>query len=600
MAVRKVEYIIGLRDRFSKKLGGIQARTQSFNSQLGGLRTTIGLLFTGFVAQKIVGDIIKVGSEFEQLQISFETMLGSVEKADDLIAKITKFAIRTPFELKDVAKGAKALLAFGIEQEKIIPTLRSLGDVAAGLSVPIERLILNFGQVKTQSRLTGRELRDFAIAGVPLLAELAKVMGKTTAEITKLVSAGDIGFPLVEQAFKNMSGEGGKFFNLMIKQTASTSGQISNLRDFIGLLQRDLFNRFKPVIDSVVVSIQQWTSFLRDNIETVDRIIRLIGDFVKLLLVYKALQLSLNLIVRGAAIANKLYRISLVFLSRGLKSTIRLMRGFKVALATTGIGLAILALSELIIVLTSLGKRLSTTERSQLRLNEAFEKAKEKTATQVEKLGELITILNLETKARFVQQRALNELQRIFPKHFKNLDIEQAKLKNIEILQKKIAEGNRLRAILLEREQAKEKLEEVRRAKIVTAPGKFISELERRGLQEIREKRIRQQQGLIANLTLLARRTKDNIVRLEIQERIDKAKKDIIDTAPLEADAVAKQVGITKIISAAPKVFNINIEKLVETINNNVTNLKEGMNDSKKVIVEALLSALSDTQALVR
>ncbi|MGR3179408.1 MAG: hypothetical protein ACUZ8E_15275 [Candidatus Anammoxibacter sp.] len=75
-----------------------------------------------------------------------------------------------------------------------------------------------------------------------------------------------------------------------------------------------------------------------------------------------------------------------------------------------------------------------------------------------------------------------------------------------------------------------------------------------------------------------------------------------IPTVPVAPKGVTPVTAVapTKITSAAPKVFNINIEKLVETINNNVTNLKEGMNESKKVITEALLSALNDTQAQVR
>lgn len=601
MAVRNVEYIIGLRDRFSKKMGRMQTKTQSFNNTMLGLRNTVGTLFAGFLVQRVIGDIIKVGSNFEQLQISFETMLGSAEKAKVLLADITKFAIKTPFELKDVAKGAKSLLAFGIEQEKIIPTLKILGDVAAGLSIPIERLILNFGQVKTQSRLTGREIRDFAIAGVPLLDELAKVMGKSTSEITKLVSAGDVGFAIVEKAFQNMAGEGGKFFNLMIKQTASTSGQISNLQDFIGLLQRDLFNKFKPTIDSVVVSIQKLTVFFRNNIDAVVRIIRITGKLIRLFLVYKALQISVNFVVGIAIGRNKLYRLSLILLNKGLLFTIRSMKAFRLALASTGIGIAILALSQLVIILATLKKRQTTVEVSQIRLNAAFEKAKEKTEKQTEKLRDLIFVLNLKTKADFVQKRALTELQKIFPKYFKNLDVEKAKLIDIDLLQKKIAEGNRLRAVLLERTAAKEKLEEIKGELFVQrrVSGKFRTEITPEAFEKEREQRLREQRGLVAKLTLTARRTKDNIVRLEIQERIDRIKKDLIDTKPLEKLA-AEQAGITKIVSAAPKIFNINIEKLVETINNNVTNIKEGMNESKKIIVEVLLSALNDTQATVR
>ena len=108
MAVRNVEYIIGLRDRFSSKMGNIQARTQALDGTMLRLRSTIGTLFTAFAAQRVISDIIKVGSNFEQLQISFETMLGSAEKATQLIKDLVKFAIETPFELKDVSAGAKS------------------------------------------------------------------------------------------------------------------------------------------------------------------------------------------------------------------------------------------------------------------------------------------------------------------------------------------------------------------------------------------------------------------------------------------------------------------------------------------------------------
>ncbi|KKN36716.1 hypothetical protein LCGC14_0771040, partial [marine sediment metagenome] len=94
-------------------------------------------------------------------------------------------------------------------------------------------------------------------------------------------------------------------------------------------------------------------------------------------------------------------------------------------------------------------------------------------------------------------------------------------------------------------------------------------------------------------LTRLVIKSTENEIATEALA--DKKRKELIKPIP-----GVTPVGVTKIVSAAPKTFNINIEKLVETINNNVTNLKEGMNDSKKIVVEALLSALSDTQALVR
>lgn len=176
---------------------------------------------------------LKAAGQMEQWRISFTTMLGSAEKAGVLLEMIKEFAKETPFELPDVVKGAKNLLAFGIEGDKLLPTLKSLGDVSAGLGVPMERLILNFGQIKSQAKLTGRELRDFAIAGVPLLSELAKNLNITEKEVQDMVSAGKIGFEEVDKAFKTMSGEGGKFANLMKNQMKSLFGIWSNLKDAI-------------------------------------------------------------------------------------------------------------------------------------------------------------------------------------------------------------------------------------------------------------------------------------------------------------------------------------------------------------------------------
>ena len=119
-------------------------------------------------------------------------MLGDANKAKTLLADLSNFAKKTPFELTGIRDSAKQLLAMGVSAEEMIPTLKALGDVSAGLSVPLERLALNYGQVLTQGKLTGKELRDFTTAGVPLLDELANHLGKTKTEIQDMVSKGQI------------------------------------------------------------------------------------------------------------------------------------------------------------------------------------------------------------------------------------------------------------------------------------------------------------------------------------------------------------------------------------------------------------------------
>jgi len=175
---------------------------------------------------------LKAAANQEQTIIAFETMLGSAEKAASFYKDLVDFAARTPFELKGLEQSSKQLLAYGFTQEEVLPNLRALGDIAAGVGMDkLPNLILAFGQVKAATKLTGMELRQFTEAGVPLLDELAKIMDKPVAAIQEMVSAGEIGFPVVQQAMQNLTGEGGRFENLMDKQSKTLGGMWSNLQD---------------------------------------------------------------------------------------------------------------------------------------------------------------------------------------------------------------------------------------------------------------------------------------------------------------------------------------------------------------------------------
>lgn len=229
-----------------------------------------GTIFAGIgLAQQI----IKVRGEFQQLGIAFETMLGSKEKSDRMMEQSFKFAQKTPFDMMQVTSNAKQLMAMGVSFEKVMGTMKSLGDVAAGVSVPLSRVVINYGQVLALGRLQYREVRDFAMAGIPLTEELAKNLGKTNKEILALISAGKIGFPEVEKAFQTMSGEGGKFYNLMEKQNASLTGQISNLVDKWQMALNDLGKSQEGVIYSGI----KGAALLVENLKP---ILSIIGDLV--------------------------------------------------------------------------------------------------------------------------------------------------------------------------------------------------------------------------------------------------------------------------------------------------------------------------------
>ncbi|MFA6429765.1 MAG: tape measure protein [Patescibacteria group bacterium] len=209
--------------RVNQSLGGLKEFAKKSAIALGAVGASAGAL--GIAALKSAG-------EYEQSRVAFETMLGSAEKATKFLKEMTAFAAKTPFELKDLEQASKQLLAYGSTQDNVLTQLKSLGDVAAGVGMDkLPQLITAFGQVQSKTRLMGEELLQFTEAGVPMLGTLAKQFGVTEAEISKMVSKGQVGFKDVEIAMASLSGEGGKFQDLMSRQSDTLVGKISNLQD---------------------------------------------------------------------------------------------------------------------------------------------------------------------------------------------------------------------------------------------------------------------------------------------------------------------------------------------------------------------------------
>ena len=188
----------------------------------------------------LLNSIVQVRGQFQQLEIAFTTMLGSEQKASQLMNQMIQTAAKTPFDLAGIAGGAKQLLAYGESAERVNDTLVRLGNIASGLSIPLNDIVYLYGTTMVQGRLYANDVRQFTGRGIPLVKELAKMYGVTAEEINNMVSAGKIGFPEVEKVLRSMTDQGGQFYNLMEKQSASLTGMISNLEDAWDTMLNDI------------------------------------------------------------------------------------------------------------------------------------------------------------------------------------------------------------------------------------------------------------------------------------------------------------------------------------------------------------------------
>ncbi len=221
----------------------------------------------------LLQSIVSVRGQFQQLEIAFETMLGSGTKAKALIGQMAETAARTPFDLAGVAGGAKQLLAYGESADKVNDTLVRLGNIASGLSIPLNDIVYLYGTTMVQGRLYAQDVRQFTGRGIPLVKELAAMYGKTAEEINGMVSEGKIGFPEVEKVIKKLTDQGGQFYNLMEKQSASLTGQISNLGDAWDMALNKIGERNQDVFAAGISS----ATYMVEHLDDVLRIVKAIA-----------------------------------------------------------------------------------------------------------------------------------------------------------------------------------------------------------------------------------------------------------------------------------------------------------------------------------
>lgn len=392
--------------------------TATFKSVAG----AVGAVFSVQQAIRFVGALRDVRGMFQQIEIAFETMLGSADKANALMAQLMDTARKTPFEMGDVAQGAKQLLAYGVQAEEVNATLIKLGDIASGLSIPLGDLIYLYGTTLTQGRMYAMDLRQFMGRGIPMAEELAKQFGVTKDKVSELVSEGKIGAEEVKKAIDSLAT--GKFNNLMKKQAQSLTGQWSNLKDAI----QQAMNKMGESTEGVMGKAIQGATELVENYKEVGRII---AELVVAFGAYKAAVIATGAVMHlvdfgsvGAKLAFATLQTQLLTKAQKLLNATILKNPY----AIVGAAVAGLAVS-----FYRLATAETEAEKATRKVKEEVSQLGEKIEKQRTKAGQLVGIIQNEAETTLAKQKAFAELNKIYPGLLKNYDLETiATLKQVD------------------------------------------------------------------------------------------------------------------------------------------------------------------------
>lgn len=259
------------------------------------MKNTLMSLTAGVSFAALAKQVVQIRGEVQQLEVAFETMLGSKEKADTLMSEIIDLAAKTPFGLQDVSNATKMLLAYGSTAEEVTGEIKMLGNIASGLSIPLNDLIYLYGTTRTQGRMFTMDLRQFMGRGIPLAEELAKQFGVTKDKVGELVTAGKVGFDDMAKALQAMSSEGGKFNNLMDKQSATISGQISNLEDAIYQMFNEIGRSSEGVISDLISGASWVVEHYQEILNVLKYVIAAYGSYKAALILVAAAQKAMAL-----------------------------------------------------------------------------------------------------------------------------------------------------------------------------------------------------------------------------------------------------------------------------------------------------------------
>lgn len=271
---KDLNYTLSLKDLFSKRMQSAVNETGKLDSKMSRTASIADNLGTKIAGAFAVGGVISFGKavfasldNFQKFHAGLKTMLqGNEFAARGLESQLVSLARATPFELKDVQKGTRQLMAYGFRAGEVVEQMRRLGDVSAGTGNELSDIIYLYGTLRSSGRVTLMDLNQFAGRGVPIWETLSKRMGKTTGEIRKMVGEGKIGFKDIEGAFKDMTSAGGQFFNLMEDQSKTVGGRWSAISDTWEQIKVNIGKSQEGIIASTMAFIDRMATKLNDKL----------------------------------------------------------------------------------------------------------------------------------------------------------------------------------------------------------------------------------------------------------------------------------------------------------------------------------------------
>lgn len=384
------------------------------------------------VLKALGSEIIRVRGEFQAADTAIQTLLGSKEKADALMAQVREYAKISPLEFSDVTSATQMMLGFNIEAERVPRYLQAIGDVSMGNTQKFNSLTLAFSQMSAAGKLMGQDLNQMINAGFNPLQIMSEKTGKSIATLKDEMSKGAISAEMVQQAFIDATSAGGRFYNMSENASKEINGQLSMMQDALD----SVFNELGQKSEGVIMDGIQMTTSLIENYETVGKVL------AGLVVTYGTYRTAVML----TTIATSKHTIAEVALTNARILARKAQLALNAAMLTNPYVLLATAVVGLGAAMWTFYDSATEAEKAQRRFNERQEEAKKLEDERKRKIDGLIQSSRDIALTDLQRGESLAELRKEYREIFAQYDIETIKLADILKLKQQIAEEDAKRA----------------------------------------------------------------------------------------------------------------------------------------------------------
>ena len=241
-AARASQLLSSEEQRLAQALNHTTQEARSQSQVLSDLKSMATQYLSVWGASSFVHSIIETGGLLEQQRLSIGAILGDVSHANELFSRIKGLAVQSPFGVVELDRFSKQLTAYNFQYNELYDMTKRLADVSAATGTDVSRLALALGHVRSEGALTGYTLRQFAMNNVPMLTKLSERLSEiegrvvTAGDVRNRVRNKEISYKDVESVIKELTDEGGMFYNAQEVMSQALNAKFKNLRDSFDIM----------------------------------------------------------------------------------------------------------------------------------------------------------------------------------------------------------------------------------------------------------------------------------------------------------------------------------------------------------------------------